>query len=104
VCAEHSLDLESAFSADKDGGKPGPKRELPDRLQGDTSFDAVTIAFNGIPCVSVKLWCLLPDLLRSVGFGPVSSPPSGALQKDASISARDQSIWSAPFNSAKNRG
>ena len=56
---------------------------------------AVTVADNGTPRASVITWCLLPDLPRSVGFGPVSSPPSGALAKEASISARPQSIWSA---------
>ena len=56
---------------------------------------AVTVAANGMPWASVSTWCLLPDLPRSVGFGPVSSPPSGALAKEASIKARRQSIWSA---------
>ena len=40
---------------------------------------AVTVALRGIPCASVSIWCLLPGLPRSVGFGPVSSPPSGAM-------------------------
>ena len=45
---------------------------------------------------------LAPGLPRSVGFGPVSSPPSGALAKEASIRARRQSIWSAPLSSASS--
>src|SRR5438132_12343848 len=53
---------------------------------------AVTVAANGMPWASVSTWCLLPDLPRSVGFGPVSSPPSGASTKEASINARSQSI------------
>src|SRR5919198_56426 len=54
------------------------------------------------PGASVKTWCLLPDWLRSVGLGPVSSPPAGALANEASISARDQSISSAPLSSASS--
>ena len=46
---------------------------------------------------------LAAGFARSVGFGPVSSPPSGALAKEASMRARFQSIWSAPLSSAKSK-
>lgn len=36
---------------------------------------AVTTATIGVPSASVRMWCLLPGLPRSVGFGPVASPP-----------------------------
>src|SRR5262249_57916565 len=35
--------------------------------------------------------CLVPDLARSVGFGPVFPPPSGALCKDASADCHTHS-------------
>lgn len=34
----------------------------------------VSCATSGIPCASVRRWCLLPALRRSVGFGPVFFP------------------------------
>lgn len=43
---------------------------------------------------------LAAGLAAISGLGPVSSPPSGALANEASISARSQSIWSASLSSA----
>src|SRR4051794_34139901 len=35
----------------------------------------VVAAVSGMPCASVRTWCLLPGLPRSTGLGPVPSPP-----------------------------
>src|SRR5262245_46215003 len=56
-----------------------------------------------MPWASTTAWCLLPFFPRSVGFGPVSSPPPSARAKELSTAARDQSILSAPCNSSSNR-
>jgi hypothetical protein len=40
-------------------------------------------------------WRLLPRFARSVGFGPVWSPPHTARTEQLSTTARDQSIWSS---------
>src|SRR3954447_18383559 len=34
-----------------------------------------TATLSGSPCASTSRWYLVPRLARSVGFGPVSSPP-----------------------------
>src|SRR5262245_44924682 len=62
-------------------------------------FALVTLAARGMPWPSVTMWCLLPNLLRSVGLGPVFSPPPKARANDASTVARAQSILSAPRSS-----
>src|SRR3712207_1084681 len=38
-------------------------------------FAAETSTLSGSPSASTSRWYLLPALPRSVGFGPVSSPP-----------------------------
>jgi hypothetical protein len=59
---------------------------------------------SGTPRPSQITWRLLPRFARSVGFGPVSSPPHVARTEQLSTTARDQSIWSwraSQSNSAK---
>src|SRR5262245_43592135 len=63
---------------------------------------AVTVADNGMPCASTTAWCLLPFFPRSVGLGPVSSPPPSARANELSTAARDQSIWSASRSSFRS--
>src|SRR5262245_16736660 len=55
-----------------------------------------------MPWASTTAWCFVPFLPRSVGFGPVSSPPPRARAKELSTAARDQSILSAPCNSSSS--
>lgn len=38
-------------------------------------FAGPTSAGNGMPFASVIRWCLVPFFPRSVGFGPIASPP-----------------------------
>lgn len=62
----------------------------------------VTVMANEMPLASTRTWTFEPNLRRSVGFGPVFSPPLGAFVVALSTSARDQSILSAPLSSAKS--
>lgn len=39
------------------------------------SFAPVIVVANGVPSPSAMTWCLVPAFRRSVGFGPVFSPP-----------------------------
>ncbi len=41
----------------------------------------VNVVASGMPPPSVITWCLLPGFERSVGFGPVFSPPPRARQR-----------------------
>src|SRR4051812_11184862 len=59
---------------------------------------ALVITANGTPPASVTTWCLLARLRRSVGFGPVSSPPPGALMVALSTKARDKSSLPAALS------
>ena len=54
---------------------------------------------SGTPRPSQIRWRLLPRLARSVGFGPVWSPPYTARMEQLSTTARDQSIrpWRASY-------
>lgn len=72
--------------------------------QADTSWawTPVTWMASGMPLASTRTWTFEPHLRRSVGFGPVFSPPLGAFVVALSTSARDQSILSAPLSSAKS--
>ncbi len=56
------------------------------------------ITASGMPRPSTRMWCFDPNFRRSVGFGPVASPPPGDRTEPLSTAARDQSIWSAAFN------
>jgi hypothetical protein len=60
----------------------------------------VTVVASGMPWASVKTWCLVPNFPRSVGLGPVWSPPPRARALVLSMAARDQSIWSASWSSS----
>jgi hypothetical protein len=51
---------------------------------------AVTSAASGIPWASTTAWCLLPLRPRSVGFGPVSSPPPRARVNELVLVQREQ--------------
>ena len=66
-------------------------------MSGALAF--VSLAAKGIPRASVMIWCLLPNFLRSVGLGPVASPPEGASTWSYRPSALDQSMRSASRNS-----
>jgi hypothetical protein len=57
-------------------------------------FAPVRRTASGTPRPSQIRWRLLPRLARSVGFGPVWSPPYTARTEQLSTTARDQSIWS----------
>ena len=57
-------------------------------------FAPVRRTASGTPRPSQSRWRLLPRLARSVGFGPVWSPPYTARMQQLSRTARDQSIWS----------
>ena len=57
---------------------------------------------NGTPRPSQIRWRLLPRLPRSVGFGPVWSPPQTARMEQLSTTARDQSIWSERASQSKS--
>ena len=41
------------------------------------SLAPVTAVAKGIPWASVRTWCLVPNLARLVGSGPVALPPRG---------------------------
>jgi hypothetical protein len=58
-------------------------------------FAPVRRTASGTPRPSQIRWRLLPRLARSVGFGPVWSPPYTARMQQLSTTARDQSIWSS---------
>ncbi len=56
---------------------------------------------SGMPWLSITRWRIVPELPRSVGFGPVfSSLGVGTLVE--SITARLQSIWSASPRRSKS--
>ena len=55
-------------------------------------FAPVKRTASGTPRWSQIRWLLLPRLARSVGFGPVWSPPYTARMEQLSTTARDQSI------------
>jgi hypothetical protein len=55
-------------------------------------FAPVRRTASGTPRPSQIRWRLLPRLARSVGFGPVWSPPCTARMEQLSTTARDQSI------------
>ena len=52
---------------------------------------AETITASGKPPRSTTIWRFVPDLPRSVGLGPLASPPPGAGMLAESSEARDQS-------------
>lgn len=62
-------------------GRPRPWRMpgTPSRIlsKGTEScwFAGPTSTANGMPFTSVIRWCLVPFFPRSVGFGPIASPP-----------------------------
>lgn len=47
---------------------------------------SVRITFSRMPCASVRRWCLLPALRRSVGFGPVPPPCTARIEEEAAAS------------------
>ena len=54
-------------------------------------FAPVTATAIGSPAASTSKWYFEPDFPRSVGFGPVSSPPLFARTLTLSKAVRDQS-------------
>jgi hypothetical protein len=65
-------------------------------------FAPVRRIASGIPRPSQIRWRLLPRFARSVGFGPVWSPPYTARMEQLSTTARDQSIWSSRASQSKS--
>src|SRR5258708_37441154 len=56
------------------------------------SLAPATVVARGMPLASVSTWCFVPNLPRSVGLGPVSSPPPSARAFVLSTAPRDQPI------------
>ena len=65
-------------------------------------FAPVRRTASGTPRPSQIRWRLLPRLARSVGFGPVWSPPYTARMEQLSTTARDQSIWSSRASQSRS--
>jgi hypothetical protein len=62
------------------GRAPTPAQRLPTSTIRSSSIESWVLAADrptarGMPRRSVSRWYLDPDLPRSVGFGPMSSPP-----------------------------
>ena len=79
------------------------RRKNAPRLEGGSTslqsflFAGATTTARGIPAPSVRRLRLVPLLARSVGLGPVASPPRGALAMAPSIDC--QVHWIPTFSS-----
>src|SRR3712207_5422562 len=97
----------SASGADEDG--PRPARPTGAMCQNKSSPVSLTLAAvaaqaTGTPSPSVATWYLVPLLARSVGLGPVRSPPRLARTEQVSrIGVEDQVGVAAQHRSEERR-